>query len=138
MPVLVPVASRVRLEPDGRGLGVAARDQGHAMRSASVQVELRADPPRGLRVTKDLSGSDRPSIPAWHLAALGYLGRNAAYPDPAGRASTEESRDDDAFGVFGAAGHHGGPMAVDNLSALRDGYQAFASGDLARLGELLA
>jgi ketosteroid isomerase-like protein len=32
----------------------------------------------------------------------------------------------------------GGAMAVDNLNVLRDGYQAFASGDLARLGELFA
>ena len=29
-------------------------------------------------------------------------------------------------------------MATDNLSVLRDGYQAFADGDMARLGELFA
>lgn len=39
---------------------------------------------------------------------------------------------------LGVAGHLGGAMAVDNLSVLRDGYQAFASGNMARLGELLA
>jgi len=54
VPVLIPIASRVRFQQDGRSVGVAAHDEGPRDAVRLGAGELRADPLGGLGVTKDL------------------------------------------------------------------------------------